>query len=98
MYNRHCLFYTNSPAFYILYVYFVSDPTFTMMHLCITQCTYWTPLLEPPVERRRLNQIATKSHKTEYCERKIFSAFHDLAFPQQDLSSNSPHYCPMVVS
>src|SRR6218665_2333380 len=20
-------------------------PTFTMMHLCITQCTYWTPLL-----------------------------------------------------
>ena len=20
-------------------------PTFTMMHLCITQCTYWTPLI-----------------------------------------------------
>jgi len=30
--------------FYILYVYFVFPPTFTMMHLCITQCTYWTPL------------------------------------------------------
>src|SRR6218665_556523 len=30
--------------FYILYVYFVS-PTLTMMHLCITQCTYWTPLV-----------------------------------------------------
>src|SRR6218665_504464 len=88
------LFYTNSPAFYILYMYFVSPyfyhdafmhhpthvldapgygiyfdvtlfcslqhhnltrlqqtlhvfrfpPTFTMMHLCITQCTYWTSL------------------------------------------------------
>jgi len=25
-------------------MYFVSSPTFTMMHLCITQCTYWTPL------------------------------------------------------
>ena len=36
------LFYANSPAFYILYVYF--PPTLTMMHLCITQCTYWTPL------------------------------------------------------
>ena len=21
-------------------------PTFTMMHLCITQCTYWTPMSE----------------------------------------------------
>jgi len=38
------LFSKNSPAFYILYVYFVSSPTLTMMHLCITQCTYWTPL------------------------------------------------------
>src|SRR6218665_73145 len=31
-------------CFYIFYVYFVS-PTLTMMHLCITQCTYWTPLV-----------------------------------------------------
>src|SRR6218665_1412747 len=38
------LFSKNSPAFYILYAYFVS-PTLTMMHLCITKCTYWTPLL-----------------------------------------------------
>ena len=30
--------------FYILYVY-LPPPTLTMMHLCITQCTYWTPLL-----------------------------------------------------
>ena len=29
---------------YVLYVYF-APPTFTMMHLCITQCTYWTTLL-----------------------------------------------------
>ena len=38
------LFYTNSPAFYMLYVFFVYPPTFTMIHLCISQCTYWTPL------------------------------------------------------
>jgi len=25
-------------------VYFVPPPTLTMMHLCITQCTYWTSL------------------------------------------------------
>src|SRR6218665_170502 len=37
------LFSENSPAFYILCVY-ISPPTLTMMHLCITQCTYWTPL------------------------------------------------------
>src|SRR6218665_3633059 len=37
------LFSKNSTAFYILYVYFC-PPTLTMMHLCITQCTYWTPL------------------------------------------------------
>ena len=40
------LFYTNSRAFYIgptLRV-FRFPPTLTMMHLCITQCTYWTPL------------------------------------------------------
>jgi len=38
------LFSKNSPDFYILYVYFVSSPTLTMMHFCITQCMYWTPL------------------------------------------------------
>ena len=32
--------------FYILYVFFVSPPSLTMMHFCITQCTYWTPLIE----------------------------------------------------
>src|SRR6218665_3789587 len=31
-------------SFYIVYVYFVSPHTLTMTHLCITQCTYWTPL------------------------------------------------------
>ena len=38
------LFSKNSPAFYMLYVYF--PPTLTMMHLCITQCP-WT-LLDAP--------------------------------------------------
>src|SRR6218665_1021871 len=33
---------------HLLFTYFtcISFPhTFTMMHLCITQCTYWTPLI-----------------------------------------------------
>src|SRR6218665_16440 len=39
-----------SPCFWQIYVFFTYfmcfsfPPTFTMMHLCITQCTYWTPL------------------------------------------------------
>ena len=38
-----------SPCFrqiHLLFTYFTCTfpPTFTMMHLCITQCTYWTPL------------------------------------------------------
>jgi len=41
---------TNFPPFkqiHLLFTYFTCisfPPTFTMMHLCITQCTYWTPL------------------------------------------------------
>ena len=35
---------SNDLLFYLPYVYFVSPPTLTMMHSCITQCTYWTPL------------------------------------------------------
>src|SRR6218665_1954604 len=27
----------------------IFPPTLTMMHLCITQCTYWTPLVGCPV-------------------------------------------------
>src|SRR6218665_320708 len=42
------LFSKNSPAFYVLFAYFVSPSTLIMMHLCITQCTYWTPLPPPP--------------------------------------------------
>jgi len=44
------LFFKISPCFrqiYVFFTYFIcfsSPPTFTMMHLCITQCTYWTPL------------------------------------------------------
>src|SRR6218665_1620815 len=43
--------FTNfSPCFrqiHLLFTYFTCiffPPTLTMMHLCITQCTYWTPL------------------------------------------------------
>jgi len=31
---------------------FLLPPTLTMMHLCITQCTYWTPLIESLFEKR----------------------------------------------
>ena len=34
---------------YVLFSYFMCfsfPPSLTMMHLCITQCTYWTPLNE----------------------------------------------------
>src|SRR6218665_1373115 len=40
-----------SPCFrkiYVFFTYFICfsfPPSLTMMHLCITQCTYWTPLL-----------------------------------------------------
>src|SRR6218665_4071227 len=32
------------PSFYILYVFFISSPSLTMMQLCLTQSTYWPPL------------------------------------------------------
>ena len=35
-----------------------SPPTFTMMHLCITQCMYWTPLA---AEIKKITPLA------EYC-------------------------------
>src|SRR6218665_2625107 len=31
-------------CFYILYAFYVS-PSLNMMHFCITQCTYWTPMV-----------------------------------------------------
>src|SRR6218665_2332122 len=43
-------FYKFPPCFrqiHLLFTYFTCispPPTFTMMHLCITQCMYWTPL------------------------------------------------------
>ena len=52
------LFQYISPLFrkiHLLFTYFMCisfPPTLTMMHLCITQCTYWTPLLLVPRERR----------------------------------------------
>ena len=44
------LFWKIPPCFrkihllFTYFVYFVPPSTLTMMHLCITQCTYWTPL------------------------------------------------------
>src|SRR6218665_22109 len=32
-------------VFYILFVFFVSPHSFTVIHLCNAQCTYWTPLV-----------------------------------------------------
>jgi len=31
-------------CFFTYFVYFSFPPSLTMMHLCITECTYWTPL------------------------------------------------------
>src|SRR6218665_1218602 len=39
------LFSKNSLAFLHTLCVFRFSPTFTMMHSCITQYTYWTPLL-----------------------------------------------------
>ena len=36
----------NVCVFYMLYVFLV-PPSLTMMHLCITQCMYWTPPAKP---------------------------------------------------
>ena len=33
-------------VFCTCFLWFSFSPTFTTMHLCITQCTYWTPLDE----------------------------------------------------
>jgi len=37
----------------MLYVFFVNCPSLTMMHLCITQCTYWTPICPFGTSSRR---------------------------------------------
>src|SRR6218665_2652107 len=39
-------------CFCLLYVFFAS-PNLTMMHLCIIQCTYWTPLSSAPSKSKR---------------------------------------------
>src|SRR6218665_1964426 len=46
---------TNSPPpfikIHLLFTYFMCisfPPSLTMMHLCITQCMYWTPLFNSP--------------------------------------------------
>src|SRR6218665_339327 len=53
-FKNFSLFSANLRIFYILYVFFV-PPTFTMVHLCITQCTYWTPLRTERLTDKRTN-------------------------------------------
>ena len=54
-------FHKFSPCFRkmnLLFTYFMCisfPPTLTMMHLCITQWTYWTPLRRAPAYSRALN-------------------------------------------
>jgi len=43
-------------------------------------------------------QFLLAQSTSEYCQSKMFSASHDLAFPQPDLSSSCPQCCAMVVS
>src|SRR6218665_2308644 len=43
------LFQHISPCFAKIII----SPTLTMMHLCITQCTYWTPLALCPIAQSR---------------------------------------------
>ena len=38
------LWFRKIPVFCTCFLWFSFPPTFTMMHLCITQCTYWTSL------------------------------------------------------
>src|SRR6218665_2390285 len=75
------LFSKNSTAFYILYVYF--PPTLTMMHLCITQCTYRTPLITKlpkrlckvkhgaPAYSQLLHSIREVIQRTKGCSWKV---------------------------
>src|SRR6218665_79137 len=60
---------TNIPRFpkiHLLFTCFMCisfPPTFIMMHLCITQCTYWTPLLfhrpdSAPLQSAPLSMLA----------------------------------------
>src|SRR6218665_2694897 len=49
---------------HLLFTYFMSisfPPTLTMMHLCITQCTYWTPLITSTTDKRE-NDIHSFIH------------------------------------
>ena len=47
--------------FHLLFTYFTcisfSPYTLTVMHLCITQCTYWTPLLEIKYLFKEINAV-----------------------------------------
>src|SRR6218665_4125707 len=68
-----CFIKTRFLTFFILgvnvfYIYVSFPPTFTMMHLCITQYTYWTPLhIRSPCTNRSnpKNLISEMCHHQE---------------------------------
>jgi len=51
-------------VFFTYFMYFLFPPSLTMMHLCITQCTYWTPLNTGP--NRGLHFIVSANRWTWY--------------------------------
>jgi len=64
---------TNSPCFrqfHLLFTYFTYisfPPTLTMMHLCIIQCAYWTPLLSALAYRCAVLNARTHACMHVYC-------------------------------
>jgi len=72
----------------------------TLSSLCDGWLHEWTsavPLLRSCTTLILVQFLLAQSTST-CCQSKIFSAFHDLVFPQQDLSTSCPQYCPTVVS
>src|SRR6218665_3948410 len=56
-----------------------------MMHLCITQCTYWTPLSNP--NRNRKLQTSKAQLKSQAQDTNLFTS---AASNQRDFPKNSP--------
>ena len=51
-------------VFFTYFVFFFSPSCLTMMHLCITQCTYWSPLLLTSIKSGRPIQELSMPNKT----------------------------------
>src|SRR6218665_1293397 len=66
----------------------ISPPTLTMMHLCITQCTYWTPLLDSTqIQRLQLiqNSLARAVTRTprHHHITPVLKSLHWLKIPER---------------